>query len=133
MVFRIHGIHSQKRVGKQGALLSPNAAADLQNHIPAVVGIFGQQEDGQLFFQRLQFRFGFSQFLLRHFLHFRVMKQLLRLLTAAFRSPVGTVSLHHWGKLFEFSVDLVQLFRIAVNLRIAQPGLQILIAECQTL
>ena len=72
--FRIHGIHPIQGIGKQRSLLSPGAAPDLDDDIPVVVGIFGQQQDLQLFCilrQLFLFRFKFR---LRHLPQLRILR-----------------------------------------------------------
>ena len=132
----VHGIHPQKGMGKQGAFLAAHAAPDLQDHVSAVIRVPWQQEDRQLFLQLFQFFLGFRQFGLGHFLHFRVMEQLLRLRAyqaADSRRLISPVGLHHRQQFLQFPVYLTQLFRVAIHPGIAQLGFQILIPEVQIL
>ena len=106
-------------MGKQGAFLAAHAAPDLQDHVSAVIRVPWQQEDRQLFLQLFQFFLGFGQFVLSHFLHFRVMEQLLRLPAAAVRRLISPVGLHHRQQFLQFPVYLTQLLCVAIHPGIA--------------
>ena len=104
---------------KAAEYIAAHAAPDLQDHVSAVIRVPWQQEDRQLFLQLFQFFLGFRQFVLSHFLHFRVMEQLLRLPAAAVRRLIGPVGLHHRQQFLQFPVYLTQFLCVAIHPGIA--------------
>ena len=68
----VHGVHPEQAVGKQGAFLAAYAAANLHNDVFFIVGVFGQQQDLQLFVKLLLCRLGLGVGLLTQLLHFRI-------------------------------------------------------------
>ena len=68
----VHGVHTEQGVGEQGALLAAHAAANLHDDVLVVVGIPGQEQNGQLLLQFFQVLLGLGEFLLAELAHLLV-------------------------------------------------------------
>ena len=65
-------VHAEQFGGKQSGFFAARPRADFQNRVFFVNGVFGQQQDFQLFFQFGQTVFGGLKLLVRQRAHFRV-------------------------------------------------------------
>ena len=129
----VHGVHPEQGVGEEGCLFASHAGPDLHDHVLAVVGIPGQQEDLDLLLQGLDVPLGLGELLPGHLPQLRVAQQGLRLLQVrlpAFEMPVGG---HQGLQLPLLPVEPGHQVRVAVGLRRAQLGLQVLIVQIDAL
>ena len=120
-------------MGEQRALLTADTAPELQNHIPPVVGVPGQQQDFQLLLKALPLSPGGGQLLLRQLPHFGVPEKDFRLLPAALRFPKGPPSLRHRRQLLQLPLKGLQAGTVAVDGGVRQLGLQTLLTKGQLL
>ena len=89
----ITGVHPEQIARKDGGLVTPGTAANLEIDIAAVIGITWQHEALQLEFELLTAATGDAQFLLAHLTHVRI-----------------TVPRHHAGR-----IDVIQLTAIVAK------------------
>ena len=119
---RIHNVHPEEVRGEQHGLLAADAAPDLHDHVLAVIGVPGQEEELQLLPQALHVRLGPLDLLLGHLLHFRVAQQLLGGGQVRFRLTVGPVGLHHRLQLLLLPGQAAQKVRVGVGGRVLHLG-----------
>ena len=72
LLFRIASVHAEKVAGKEGRLLAPYATANLHDDILIVIGVLGQQENGQFLLQLLFSLAVLRNLCLQQMLHLRV-------------------------------------------------------------
>ena len=118
-------------MGKQGPLLAADAAPELQDHVPPVVGIPGQQEDFQLLPEALRLLPGGGELLLGQLPELRVPEQGPGLLPAALRALQGPPGLHHRRQLLQLPLEGLEPPAVPIDRRVRQLGLQVLLPERQ--
>ena len=118
---------------KQRTLLPTDAAPQLHDDVATVVRVPGQQQELQFLLQLFQPFPGVGQFLLGQFPEIRIMEQFLRLFPVRQGLAVGVIGLHHRAQFLQIPVDAFQLVHIAVNGRVRQLSLQVLIPQGQLL
>ena len=118
-------------MGKQGSLLAADASPKLQNDIPPVVGIRRQQENLQLLPETLRLLPGGGKLLLGQGFQLRVPEQGLRLLPAAFGTVQSLPSLHHRRQLLQLPLEASEPPAVAIDGRVRQLGLQVLLSKGQ--
>ena len=113
-------------MGKEGAFLAADAAADLHNDALVVVGVVGQQEKLQFLLQILTALFGGGKFLLAEFLHVRVgAHQLQRVVHVLPGAQIGPVGRYHRLQLLLLLQICCRLFRVSVKIGLLRTGAQL--------
>ena len=102
MRLKIHRVHAIEGCGKQGRLFPARAAADLHDHILAVIRVLGKQQKLDLLGQLRKCLFRFMQLLHCQIVQFSVSAfsdQFLRLPLCLLRLHKRAVFFNKWQKL----------------------------------
>ena len=116
----IQGVHPQQVRRKQGPLLAADAGPDLQDDVPVVVGVPGQQQAFKLLRQAVPLLAGPMQLLLGQLPHFRVRQQLLGPGAVRLRLLPGPEGGHDGGQLLLLPAQAGQGFPVSVHRRVRQ-------------
>ena len=118
----VHGVHPQQTVGKQGAFLAADAAADLHNDVLFVIGVFGKEQNLDFFGKGLLLRLGGGVGFLTKLLHFRVGHQLLSVRHVLLRLIVGVKGFHNGLQIVFFPEQPRRLLGVGVKIRLLGLG-----------
>ena len=116
----IQGVHPQQVRREQGALLAADAGPDLQDDVPVVVGVPGQQQAFKLLRQAVPLLACPVQLLLGQLPHFRVRQQLLGPGTVRLRLLPGPEGGHDGGQLLLLPAQAGQGLSVGVHRRVRQ-------------
>ena len=124
----VHRVHPEQAVGKQGALLAADAAADLHDDVLPVVGVLGQEQDAELVLQCLALLLGGLILVLQKLLHFGLLAHHGQRLVH--RGPgllPGAEGLHHGLQLPLLAQIPCRQLRVRVKIRLLASGAELVV------
>ena len=114
-------------MGKQGAFLAADAAADFHNDVFFVIGVFGKEQNLDFFGKSFLLRLGGGVGFLTKRLHFRVCHQLLGVRHVLLRLIVGVKGLHNGFQVIFFPKQLRRFLGVGIKIRLLGFGGKLLV------